>query len=42
MLWQTLTGLEKERQADALFVLVVCVEALDTQTRSQNNRYTVL
>lgn len=42
MLLQTLTGLEKESQADALFVLVVHAEALDTQICSQNNRYIVL
>lgn len=40
MLLQTLTGFES--QADALFVLVVHAEALDTQMCSQNNRYIVL
>jgi len=40
MLLQTLTGLES--QTEAFFVLVVRIEALDTQTRSQNNRQIVL
>lgn len=38
MLLQTLPSLEKERQANALLVLVVCAAALGTQIRSQGNK----
>lgn len=42
MLLQTLPSLEKESQAIALLVLVVCAAALGTQMRSQGDRDTAL
>lgn len=37
MLLQTLPSLEKESQANALLVLVVCAAALGTQIRAQDD-----
>lgn len=42
MLLQTLPSLEKESQANALLVLVVCAAALGTQIRAQDDRDIVL